>query len=404
VSGEAALGADHFNMAKGKRVTRRELLADAARVAAAASLGSLAACFPDVGGKWPYIGPECVDDTPLPVQGASRVVEVYREDSVVDAPDSLGRIKPTIQADKVQLMVDAALSALAGGADGGTDNPWPTLLPDYKPGQRIGLKVNCLNSTVPTSAALILAIVKNLTQKLGVNPNDIIVWDRRLDELTRNPGYTRTGLGGAQMMGTVTSTEDASGPGYSETFCGVIANKPPRLSRILTEMTDLTINCPVLKTHDVSGVTGALKNIYGIIHNPGDYHNDVIADALPALYRLPPIRRGIKLTIIDALIAVTWGGTDAQADTVPKRILVSSDPLAIDSYALALVNKLRAAARGARTSADADANAAPDAATGTDSDAAGFWDVKADRLGWMDNAYKLGIGTKAYNLIAITQT
>jgi uncharacterized protein (DUF362 family) len=380
-------------MAKNRRFTRRELLSDAARVAAAASLGGLAGCFPDVGGKWPYIGPECVDDTAMPLQGASTVVEVYREDSVVDTPDIYGRIKPTIQADKVKLMVDAALSALAGGSD----NPWPALLPDYTPGQRIGLKVNCLNGNLPTSAAVILAVVKSLTEKLGVNPNDIIVWDRRLDELSRNPGYTRPGLGAAQIVGTVNSTTDSTGPGYSETFCGVICQKPPRLSRILTEMTDLTINMPVLKTHDVSGITGALKNIYGVIHNPGDYHNDVIADALPALYRLPPIRKAIKLTIIDALIAVTLAGTEAPPDAVPKRILVSKDPLAIDTHALALVNQLRAVALGGTS--NTDAGSGPD--TGAD---AATTDVPADKLLWMANAYKLGIGTKDYNLVPITQT
>jgi uncharacterized protein (DUF362 family) len=335
----------------------------------------------------------------MPLTGASTVVEVYREDSVVDTADIYGRMKPTIQPDRVKLMVDAALSALAGGAD----NPWPALLPDYKPGQRIGLKVNCLNGNLPTSPAVILAIVKSLTQKLGVNPNDITVWDRRLDELKRNPGYTPAGLGGAQMVGTVNSTEDSNGPGYSETFCGVICNKPPRLSRILTEMTDLTINCPVLKTHDVSGITGALKNIYGIIHNPGDYHNDVIADALPALYRLPPIRNSIKLTIIDALIAVTLAGTEAPPDAVPKRILVSKDPLAIDTYALALVNRLRAAAFGLPASTDAGSDAASDSGADAGADAA-TKDVPADKLLWMANAYKLGIGTKDYNLVSLTQT
>jgi uncharacterized protein (DUF362 family) len=300
------------------------------------------------------------------------------------------------------------------------DNPWPVLLPTYAKGNRIGLKVNCLNGNLPTSPAVISAVVKSLTDKLGVNPNDIIVWDRRLDELTRNPGYTRAGLGGAQMMGTVNSTTDAAGPGYSETFCGVICSKPPRISKILTEMTDITINFPVLKTHDVSGITGALKNIYGIINNPGDYHQAVIADALPALYRLPPIRKSIQLTIIDGLIAVIWGGTDAQPDAIPKRILVSKDPLAMDSYALALINKLRALSRGALTSTDAGADAASDtgadaasdagavaasdAGTEAGSDAAASTDVPSDKLQWIENAYKLGIGTKDYNLVAITQT
>jgi uncharacterized protein (DUF362 family) len=384
-------------MAYRKRVTRRELLVDAAWAAAAASLGGIAGCFPDVGGEWPYIGPECEDHDPVvKVDKPSRVVEVFREDSVVDVADPVGgAAKPTIQPDRVKLMVDAALSALADGAD----NPWPALLgPDYAPGKRIGLKVNCLNSNLPTSPAVIFAIVTSLKEKLGVDPSNIVVWDRRLDELTRNRGYTTAGLGGAKIIGTINSTDDRTGPGYSAPFCGVISKKPPRLSRILMEMTDMTINCPVLKTHDVSGITGALKNIYGIINNPGDYHQAVIATALPALYRLPPIRKRIRLTIIDALIAVTTAGTEAQPDTVPRRILVSKDPLAIDRYALALVNKLRAELLG-----DPDAGAGSDAATDAEIDSSAT-NILTDRLQWMQNAYDLGLGSLDYDLIRITQT
>ena len=143
-------------------------------------------------------------------------------------------------------------------------------------------------------------------------------------------------------------------------------------------MTDFTINCPVLKTHEVSGVTGALKNIYGIIDIPGEYHHNLL-EALPALYRLPPIRNRIRLTVIDALIAVTTGGTSSPPDTTPRRVLVSLDPLAADSHALALVNQLRA---------EKNLNlSAVDPAITT----------------WLKNGYDLGLGTLRYQLRAVTQ-
>ena len=159
-------------------------------------------------------------------------------------------------------------------------------------------------------------------------------------------------------------------------MCGRIAGKSPRLSRILTDLTDFTVNCPVLKTHGVSGVTGALKNIYGIIHNPGDYHGSLLT-ALPALYRLPPIRNRIRLTVIDALIAVTTGGTSSPPDTVPRRILVSQDPLAADSYALKLVNQLRA---------EKNLNLA---------------EVDPSVTTWLQNGFELGLGTLRYQLRAL---
>lgn len=345
-----------------KRISRRQLLRDAAGAATLASVGGISACFPDVGGEWISVDPLCTDtgDGGLETEAGSganasqsaslstsedagrptsTVVEIYRADSMVDAATGTGSAKKgVVQPDKVQLMLDAALSELAGGAD----NPWPVLLPDYRPGMRIGLKVNCLNAYLPTSPALVLAIVTSLKSRLGVDPSNIIVWDRRLDELSRNLGYTSAELGGAQLLGTVNSVEDPSGPGYTKKpLCGVVAGQVPRLSRIHTELTDITINCPVLKTHGVSGVTAALKNIYGIIDIPGNYHGALLQTALPQLYALPLIGKRIRLTIVDALTAVLKGDTSDRPNGYPRRILAATDPVAMDAYALALVNQLR---------------------------------------------------------------
>jgi len=45
-----------------------------------------------------------------------------------------------------------------------------------------------------------------------------------------------------------------------------------RLSKDLTQRTNILINLPVLKDHDGAGVTIGLKNMYGVIHNPNKYH------------------------------------------------------------------------------------------------------------------------------------
>jgi hypothetical protein len=354
--------------------TRREFLSGAARltagaaVAGAAGPAAVGCLFPDVGGKWASITGQCLDDGGVaPPTASARVVEVLRQDSVVTAPGI------AINPAAVRPMLDAALAALTDGAAA----PWAVLLPDYGATTRIGLKVNCLNQYLATSLPLVQAIVASLVEGLGIEPARITVWDRRLDELTRG-GFTSDALQGATVVGTVTSTTDTSGPGYSKAICGEVAGKTPLLSKIITEQTDLTINVPVLKTHVVSGITAAFKNIYGIIDNPGDYHSNA-NEALPALYALPPIRNHLRLTIVDSLIAVLTGGTSDPPDAQPRRLIVGQDPLAVDSYCLALANQLRAEF------------AKPPG------------DVQAGLLEWLDKAAELGLGTRSYELVAVTQ-
>jgi len=344
--------------------TRRQFLAGAATAAAGASL---ARCFPDVGGHWPEVTDACRGEALAPVTAPAPVVEVWRPDSVLTTPTGL-----EIQAASVPPMLDAALSALAGGAA----DYWPVLLPGAGAATRIGIKVNVLNGSCPTSVAVVKAIADSLKARLGVPAEQILVWDRRVDELWR-AGFT-DGAVGAKVIGTWQSSTDSTGPGYGDAICGVVAGAAPRLSRILTELTDVTINVPVVKAHGESGITAALKNTYGVIHNPGDYHRN-LNQALPALYALPPIRDHIRLTIADGLLMSITGGTSDPVDTIGARLLAASDPLAHDRYVLDLVNELRA------------------------SQEVPVGPVSPALTGWFDEAQRLGLGSLSYQLTQISQ-
>ena len=378
-------------MAAKPGLTRREILAGAASAAAAASLGGIAGCFPNVGGTWPdgAVVSTCgctppdggasvaEDHSPVPMTGASTVVTIQRNDSI----DATGKSLAQPQLDAVQEMVDALLSTLAGGAA----NPWSVLLPNIGSCTRVGLKVNCLSVYFPTSPALVRAIIKNLQTHTNVCPGNIIVWDRRLDELKDAGQYTEEHLQGAQLLGTITTTKDWHGPKYSSEYFGTVQGLTPRLSRILTEMTDVTINCPVLKSHNQSGITAALKNIFGIIDIPGSFHTAKdgsvhLPTALPAIYNIPQIRNSIKLTIVDALQAVVKGDTADPVERTPGRIFASTDPLAVDCYALDLINQLRANPLHKQP---------PDKP------------IAGDVISWLEHAYQLGLGTKDYKLVTL---
>ena len=360
-------------MHRRQRKSRREFLTTVARVGAGAAVTGISGCFPDVGGSWPEVQAACRrSNAGTRAEVYSRVVEVFRADSVIDTASADSKaVKMAGNEEAVRPMLDDLLDSLTDGAA----DPWRAILPDFHKSMRIGLKVNCLNEMVPTSVALVKALAESLQENLDIDSQQILVWDRRLDELV--PPAPRKLFDaeelGVPVIGTVNSASGTGGPGYSEPICGSVAGRIPRLSRILTEMTDVTINCPVLKTHGVSGVTAALKNIYGIIDNPGEYHDNLNV-ALPALYDLPPIRDHIRLTILDALIAVTTGNTDAPPDTFPGRIIASRDPLALDRYAVDLVNQLRA---------DKEL---------------GLPEVEPSVLKWLDNGHELGLGSLQYDL------
>lgn len=333
----------------GRPISRRDLL----RGAAALSAGAM-------------LLPRCGDeDLPLPpATYPGRVVEV-RDDRAVTGK--------TIDRTRAAAMLTAGLTALTGAAS--VREAWQALLPDYSPSMRIGLKLNCLSAYLPSSPELVAVVVDSLKQSLGMDPQRILVWDRRTDELTRSK-IDATTVGGARVLGTVTSTSDASGPGY-ESASETVAGKKTHLSRILTRETDATINLALLKTHTISGITGAMKNTYGCIDNPGDFHTG-LNNELPLIYSLSGIRNKMRLHLTEGLLAVIKGDTSDPPDATPMRLLLATDPLALDTRAVALVNELRAALTK------------PAAALDTAS------------LGWLAEAGRLKIGESAATLKTVT--
>lgn len=298
-------------------------------------------------------------DGKLPPVGAGRVVEVH---------DPLCISSKTPDAARVKAMLKAGLLALA--AQTGIKQAWQALLPGFTPAMRIGIKLNCLSSYLYNSSALVSALVETLVQDLGADSQRILIWDRRGDELQRSKLTGK--VMNAKVQGTVKSTSDSSGPGYEPSTVKV-KDKTTHLSRILTQETDFIINLPLLKTHGISGATCALKNVYGVIDNPGDFHTN-LNTYLPAIYGLSEVTKKFHLHICEALMAVVKGDTADPVDKIPARILLAADPVSMDAHAVALINTLR----------------------GT------LPPVPASKLQWLDNAAAQSLGTKKIDLKKIT--
>ena len=106
----------------------------------------------------------------------------------------------------------------------------------------------------------------------------------------------------------------------------------------------MLINLPVLKDHDGAGVTIALKNMYGAIHNPNKYHPNGCDPYVADLNMLPEIRSRMKLVICDATTAMYEGGPGFKPEHSWKSnsLLVSQDPVALDSTGWQMIERKRA--------------------------------------------------------------
>ncbi|GAJ12262.1 unnamed protein product, partial [marine sediment metagenome] len=115
------------------------------------------------------------------------------------------------------------------------------------------------------------------------------------------------------------------------------------LSNALTKHCSVIINVPVLKDHGIVGITGAMKNFFGAIHNPNKYHGNLGDPYIPDLCSLPVIREKTRLIIFDALNAQYEGGPPymPQWRWNFNGIIIGVDPVAIDYTAWQLIETER---------------------------------------------------------------
>ncbi len=198
----------------------------------------------------------------------------------------------------------------------------------------VGLKVNCLAGLgLSTRPELVLALVQLLVEA-GQPESRILVWDRSDRELGRAGFALRRSGPGYLCYGTERDYEAIPRESGSVGGC---------FSRLLTERCDLLIDLPVLKDHDLSGISGALKNFYGVIHNPNKYHDQGCDPYLVDLFAHPELHGKLRLSICDALRPQFDGGPAyrAQATWRQGALLLADDPVALDWCGWHLIEEAR---------------------------------------------------------------
>ncbi len=224
-----------------------------------------------------------------------------------------------VDASIAQEMVDAGIMQFTGQPT--TAGAWASVLPNLSPGDLVTIKVNCINSSLPTHPQVVDAIVAGLIAA-GVKENNIIIWDRTNHELT-NCGYKRnTGNTGVRCFGT-----NEKGWGYDKQI--KLGGRNVRLSKILTS-SDHLINVPVLKDHGTAGVTLSMKNHYGSVDNPGSLHGGQCDPFVAELNSIPEVKDKTRVVVLDANLGIYQGGPGGSPQFKYNSVILSQDTVAID--------------------------------------------------------------------------
>lgn len=206
----------------------------------------------------------------------------------------------------------------------------------------VALKVNCLSRGIATNTQVTEAVVEGL-RSVGIPAQNILIWERSSSEL-RDAGYRIAagrgggGLGGARCFGT----DAVAGGGY-EREPEIIGEVGSCFSQVITRYCTALINVPVLKDHDLAGVSVALKNNYGVIHNPNRYHDNNCDPYVAHLNSISYLINKQRLVICDAITAQCHGGPAHKSSWTWGfgGLLVSTDPVALDTVGADIIERRR---------------------------------------------------------------
>jgi len=270
----------------------------------------------------------------------SKVI-IAHSDKVIDAD---GLVNPRILQD----LIDQSILELSGKKK--LNEAW---LNYFTTKDIIGCKVNA-NSYSALSGTpmvnhypLITESIFNSMQTANIPNSNAVIWERTDKELATMGYSIQKEKGELRVMGTkpeYNSPEDNENqPGFSEVVFPV-GKKSTHLSNILENDITALINLPALKSHRLAGVTGALKNHYGSIDNPRDFHDDDCCNpGVAEINNISTIREKHKLVICNALMGLWDGGPRWNRANLwmEGSLILGEDPVAVDTVMLQLIDQKR---------------------------------------------------------------
>lgn len=267
----------------------------------------------------------------------------FRASDVIQCFDENATSGSTVNESIVQIMMDESIKTLTGISNVG--EAWKSIFPGITENSIIGIKVNCINSSVPTRPEFVNCIINGLAQMefgaVNYQRNNIILWDRSDWELSSSGYaiYDGNDPDTVRCFGT-----SHSGVGYDGNCPLTVPGGPSYPSKILSVLSDYLINAAVLKNHGQAQVTLTMKNHYGSV-SPVPSHSGYCSPGIPALNQ--QIRDVItpnniqKIFITDALWASVLSGPGGNPDWNPKKLIMSLDTVACDYQGWNVINEER---------------------------------------------------------------
>ncbi len=293
------------------RLNRREML----------KLGAAASAVGLLGVPLGFAAAKTEDEQPKPLGGPGYVVRVHK-------PGMRGRFFP--HPDAAREMVEKAVTRLAGEDD--LKKAWSRFI---KAENRVGIKINALAGRFAGTMKEVVEPIVGGVRAAGVPDENIMIFDQY-------GGYMRAARFEWQEKPGKLRVINHAVLGYEETLTESGGGGRGRLAKTLT-WTTAVINVPVIKDHDLAGITCAIKNmVCGSVERPPLMHRR-IHTALPHFYALDAIRGRVRLIICDGSFCLYEGGPKHNPGAMASHdcVYATTDPVAMDAIALEVVDDLR---------------------------------------------------------------
>lgn len=237
---------------------------------------------------------------------------------VVHVQSPYAVLGPDVHRPLLGEMLETALTSLTGKPTIGA--AWRAIL---KPDDTIGLKFNRIGQEIIATTDTVADTIITSLVETGWRPEQIVCIEA--------PAGTDARHGTVPPRGGYALRATDFGSGTDE------------LASVLGQITAL-IDVPFLKTHNIAGMTCALKNLsHGLVRHPARYHKNGGSPYIGDIVATPAIRTKLRLCLVDALRVVFEGGPVASARTLADEgiLLASFDPVATDAVGLAILNDVR---------------------------------------------------------------